>query len=426
MIFNGTQWPRIRVAAGIGTAPGGTVCVLGSGVLDTNVLGGPNMVEIAATGNGDVRSVSIQDYGFPSEIDAASPATCTILLGNASGDYDPTNAGSPYAGMVEIGAPIQVYAERPVGMLWPLFTGEIADIATDAGRDPTVVFTCTDGLEFLGRAYLPLEVAPVFAGDLTGTRISNLADRAAWPIDKRNFDAGSNVLGGTLLGSSALDLMQQVERTEFGNLFVDQAGVLTFYDRYRTTTANRSVIVQAAFTDVAGGIGYSSLELARSRERVYNRAAVTRNPRVEDPDEQPIEQVADDLTSQTALKAVLAFPAQVGDLLQSDTEALAMAQGLVGRFATPQHRIREIRVNLLRGDGWSTLLGLQLLDRISVLRDYGPNTISQELLIQQMSTEIRVSPATWELRLVTSPAPTAATDVCVLDSGLLGTHKLGW
>jgi hypothetical protein len=425
MLFNGTQWPRVSVQAGIGTAPGGTVCVVDSGVVGTNVVGGANMVEIAGTGNNDVRSVSIQDLGRPSEIDAATPATCTIVIGNASGDYDPTNLSSPYAGMVEVDAPIQVRAERPVGMFWPLFTGEVADISLDAGRDPTVTFTCVDGLELLGRAYLPLEQVPIWSGDLTGARIANLAGRAGWPTDKLALDQGNNVLGGTVLGSSALDLIQQVERTEFGLLFVDASGVLTFYDRYRTSLANRSTTVQAAFTDVPGGIGFSSLELARSRERVYNRAAITRNPRPEDPEDEPIEQVADDLTSQ-ASHGVLAFPAQVGDLLVVDTEALTMAQGLVARFKDPQHRIREIHANLLRGDDWSRLLGLRLLDRISVLRDYGPNTISQQLLIQQMSTDIRVSPATWDLRLVTSPALAPVADICEVGAGLVGTHKTAW
>jgi hypothetical protein len=115
-------------------------------------------------------------------------------------------------------------------------------------------------------------------------------------------------------------------------------------------------------------------------------------------------------------------------LLQTDAEASAMTQGLVSRFKDPQHRIREVQPNALGATaaGWSKLLDLRLLDRISISRDYGPNTISQQLLIQQISLDIRSDPPAWDQRLVTSPALTEVTQVCEVDFGLVGTHKTAW
>lgn len=431
--FDADTWPRISVQAGIGAVAGGSVCFRGSGTRGTNVRGGANMVEIAGStgpGNG-VRSVSIQDYGRPSEIDAATPATCTIVCNNTSGDFDPTNLSGLFASggesQVKIGAPVQVRAEKPAGLLWPLFTGEIVDIDVDAGLDPTVTFTCVDGLEKLGRTYLPLEVAPIWAGDSTGQRLNNLLDRAGWPATARALDHGNSLLGGTLLGGSVLELCQLVERTEFGLLFADQAGAVVFYDRYRTTTANRSVAIQAAFADTgaAGTVGIKSLDLAKSRERVYNRAALTRTY-LNYEGEEPAEQVADDLASQgpPGNHGVLAFPAQVGDLLTADAEVLQLAQQIVARFGAPQHRIREVVPNALGASdaGWAKLLGLRLLDRISISRDYGPNTIAAELLIQQISIDIRSHPPAWDQTLVTSPAPVGVSDLCIRGGGVRGTH----
>jgi hypothetical protein len=427
--FDGTTLPKIAVNVGIGAVPGGSICVVDSGLVGTNVTGGLNMVDLAA----DAQALQVK-RGRASDIDSATPGTCAVTFDNISGAYDHTYSGGPYFGKIEIGVPIEVTMEWPVGQVYRRFVGELADISLDLGYDPTATWTFTDGLEKLGRANLPLEPFPIWDGDLTGRRIGNLSDRARWPFNLRDLDDGNNILGPTLLGGSALELMRQVEMTEFGLLFVDGAGVLKFYDRYRATTANRSVVVQATLADTAAAdqVEMVGLEFARSRERVFNRAAITRNPKVTDPDEQPFEQVADDVGSQTTAGplgegyGVLAFPAQVGELLNSDTEALAMAQGLVQRFALPADRIREVQVDAVTQGEWDVLLPLGLLDRIAVSRDYGPNTVAAQLLIQGSTEEISDQGPAWSFTFATTPAPPPTTDVCFVDAGVVGTHKVSW
>jgi hypothetical protein len=335
--------------------------------------------------------------------------------------------GSIAGSTIELGIPVEIRMEWPLGTVYKRFVGELVDIDLDLGYSPTATWTFADGLENLGRAYLPLETTPILAGDLCGIRIGHLADRADWPIDKRALDNGNNLLGGTLLGASALELMRQVESTEFGLLFVDGAGQLVFYDRYRTSTANRSTLVQARLTDTAATneVEMLGLSFARSRERVYNRVAITRQPRVEFPDEQPVEQVADDPVSQAA-HGVLGFPGQVGELLTTDTEALAMAQGLVGRFKDPANRIREVRIDAIAQGEWDVLLPLGLLDRISVSRDYGPNTITGELLIQGSEETVSDQGPSWDFTFTTSPTTTTVADACEVGFGLVGTHKTAW
>src|SRR6266700_669896 len=81
-------------------------------------------------------------------------------------------------GGIDVGAQVKVRAEWPIGTVYDRFTGTIADVAPDLGYDPTVTFTCADGLETLGRAQLPVTVAQ-FDGDTTGARLGHVADQAA-------------------------------------------------------------------------------------------------------------------------------------------------------------------------------------------------------------------------------------------------------
>jgi hypothetical protein len=580
MPFDGVQWPLLRVLVGVGAEPGPGTIILDVGPgLGTGTLGGYTMVDLAA----DTNTIVIQ-RGRDSDIDVAAPGTCTLVLDNSSGSYDPTNPNGPYWGpnlltanessvetdasgwqagqdttiarstaqakhgsaslqltktvgtgtlfaqsatgitgrvfppgvavrvdawfrafstgrscrvrlafhtlggvylpgrdllsatvadsssgwvqaqvtgvsppeptrvvpelqvlggvntevhyadliriqatAIDMGVPVQVNAEWPAGVTYERFTGAIADINLDAGYSPTVTFTCADGLETLARAQLPVE-QPEFDGDRTGQRIGHLADRAGWPATARALDTGYTTLGSTTLGGFALELMRKVETTEFGLLFVDAAGTLTFYDRHRPTTANRSALVQATFTDTQGATDVEMMGLAasRSRELQYNDAHITRDPNPAIGDDAPAEQVATDTTS-VARYGTLSLPTQLGSLHRDDNECLAMAQYLVGRYSLPMVRIRSVQVEAITQGLWSILLPLGLLDRIATSRDYGPSTVTTQLLVQAMREEIRNDDqnAAWDFTFTTStPEPTVT--LFVLDSSQLDLGRLGW
>jgi len=336
---------------------------------------------------------------------------------------------------LDTGAPVIVRAEWPTGTVYDVLSAEVTDIQLDLGRDPAVTFVCSDGLERLGRAFAPTSV-PQFDGDTTGARMGRLADAALWPNSKRALDTGYTRLGPTTLGGHVLPLAQQVERTEFGLLFCDQSGVLTFYDRHRASTASRSVTVQAtlADTDGASEVEMAALEVAKNRGRLFNEAHVTRQPvpqplvagggAEQGPEDAPAEQVGSDPVSQ-GVHGVLSFPDQVGDLHRNDAEALAMAQWL----ATVRFNILDIRISSVTVDAvtlglWNLLLALRLLDRIAVSRDYGPNTIERQLLLQGMTIEITDTPS-WTYQFQTSPPPPAPS-LWVIGTSAVGTGRLGW
>src|SRR6266567_580273 len=96
MPFDGITWPDVHVLVAPGGTidPGTTYLHLGVGPgLGTGLLGGPTFVDIT----NDVNSVNPK-RGRDSDIDSATPGTCTIVVDNSSGAYDPTNLATPFWG----------------------------------------------------------------------------------------------------------------------------------------------------------------------------------------------------------------------------------------------------------------------------------------------------------------------------------------
>src|SRR6266496_3148957 len=329
-------------------------------------------------------------------------------------------------GGIDAGTPFKVRAEWPIGTVYDRFTGTLADVSLDLGYDPTVTFTCADGLETLGRAQLPVTAAQ-YDSDTTGQRIGHLADQANWPTSLRSLDAGYTTLGPTILGDFALNLMRKVEQTEFGLLYVNGSGVLVFYDRHRSATATRSINVQAAFTDTQGAseIEMASLDVAKNRDRLINDVHITREPSPTGEDT-PLEQVATDQESVTHYGGTFSMPAQLGLVCRNDYDAKAMAQGLLPWFRDVALRIREVKVEAITQGQWAVLLPLTLLDLISLSRDYGPVTVTAQLLIQALAEEIRFDPdPAWNWTFTMSNTP-PSPDLWVLGTSAISVGRLGW
>lgn len=339
-------------------------------------------------------------------------------------------------GGIDIGSQVKVRAEWPLGTVFDRFTGTIADVAPDLGYDPMVTFTCSDGLETLGRAQLPVQAIPLYDLDTTGQRIGHLADQAAWPTTLRALDTGYTTLAPTILGDFALNLMRKVEGTEFGLLFCDGSNILTFWDRHHSATATRSTVVQASFTDAQGGsdIEMVSLDGAKNRDRLVNDVHITREPTPSAPSvfgdtdtpDVPVEQVATDAESVAHYNGTFSMPTQLGLLCRNDNDALAMAQGLLPWFRDSVLRIREVKVEAITQGQWAILLPLTLLDLVSLSRDYGPVTVAVQLLIQALSEEIRFDPdPAWNFTFTMSNLP-PSPDLWILGTSAIGFGRLGW
>jgi len=122
---------------------------------------------------------------------------------------------------------------------------------------------------------------------------------------------------------------------------------------------------------------------------------------------------------------LLSFPETVGKLLPDDDQALAMAQWLVTQWPNPTLLVTSLETQATTQSVWATLLNLDLLDLVSVSRDYGPNTVTASLLTEGMAEAVDAEAASWVINLSTAPTRTVPT-LWVLGTAVLGTTSLGW
>lgn len=424
--FDGITLPKLSVhilVSGALWRPANAFVLDGTSLLDgTKYLGAGSWVNIID----DVEALTI-DRGRDSDTDSAIPGSLVVRVDNTNGDYNPENLSGLYvsggATQIDVGLPICVQAEW-LGVVYDLFYGEVADVELDLDYENSVVFTCADGLERLGTTRLGPSIFQV-DGEYTGQRIGRVLDAAGWATSLRALDRGYSQLGLTDSADYALALLQKIERTEFGLVFVDGAGRVVFYDRYRPAFATRSTTVQALFDS---SVELTGLSASRSRERMANDWHITRTSIIEG--DEPVEQSAFDQASVDKY-GIVSGPSGFGELSRNDEEARAMCQGLVQRFKASLTRVRSVSLEAAALDMWSTLLGLELLDRIKVDVNNGPNSLSKELLIQKLHQEITVNGRdempTWDFTFTTSQA-LAAPSLFKLDGTKLlnSTNTLGW
>lgn len=436
LAFDGVTAPEVLVDFAFGATSTADLAAAGTFILNDSTLGGTDTLGSVSWVSvvGDVVALEIR-VGQDDETSGASVGTCSVTVENYSGAYDPTIAefvdlpsgvfpsvrlypstslfpdeltfpDQTGAQQVDVGKPMRV-RYRWGSTTYSRFTGQIDDITLDAGYEPTVTFSCVDGLESLGRAKIPELPAPLFAGDRADQRINRILNLAGFPSSRRSLEVGLLTLAATDYGDFALPLLQEVADSELGTIAVDPDGKFQFFNRLHVYTATRSTTVQATFSDVGTDVDMLQLQVSKSRSRLFNEARVTRDGGV--------EQVASDSASQTAY-GIRSYPGQVGTLAPTDADALSLASWLVGRYSRPHAEVRQVTVDATAQGMWSVLLPLRPLDRIRVIRDYGPVTLDRELVIRGMQET--VSQAQWQFSFST-------TNVVDFAPFILGTSTLG-
>ena len=436
LTFDGTSAPEIIIEAAFGSTSTADLDAAGTFILGSSLLGGTDTLGSVSWVRitDDVVSLDIK-AGQDDEISGATPGTAVVTVENWSGAYDPTVAEFVSVGsgvfpaatlfpdttlfpdvtafpdvtgaeQVNVGKPMRI-RYRFGSTTYSRFSGQIDEITFDAGFEPTVTFACVDALENLGRARVPAQPVPAFAGERSDQRVGRILNAAGWASSQRVLETGVLTMAATTLGDFALPLLQAVTDTEMGTLLVDPDGKVTFYNRLHVYTATRSTSVQATISDVGTDVDMLQLQVSKSRAKVFNDATVT-GPSGAD-------QVASNAVSQAAY-GLRSYPGQVGTLAPTDSDALSVASWLVARYKDPHYEVRSVSVDATVQGMWATLLPLRPLDRVRVIRDYGPNTIDTQLLIRGMAET--VTPTSWSLQFST-------TNVLDFSPFRLGTSLLG-
>jgi hypothetical protein len=268
--------------------------------------------------------------GRERNLDEFVPGSCTVRLHNLDRTYDGLYASSPYfSGLVP--------GKRVTVRVWDqtIFDGTIEDWNLEWSVDnSTAELFAIDALGALG--VCEFDAWTTSASQTAGDRLDEMLSRPEVNFSvARDFDSGISVLQADTIehGTNVLARCQLVAASDSGRLFVTRDGILTFHDRHHLL----SETPETTFAPDGTGHPYHAASTVNGADLLYNRATVDRVGGT--------LQSAEDATSRGNYgPRSLPSSRTTGLLLDSDAEALDMAQHLVNFYAEPIDRMSSLSV----------------------------------------------------------------------------------
>jgi len=308
--------------------------------------------------------------------------TASVTIYDENGDWNPENVSSPYYGDLKPLRKIQIYADYNSTRYY-LFSGFITDYDTQfaLGVDDVskVVLKCVDGFRLFQNAQI---TSVTGAGvQLSGARVNAILDEISFPSSLRDIATGETTLQadpGTT--RATIDALRTVEQSEFGGLFMDAEGRVTFIDRFSLTEALASP--QYIFSDQGTNIPYINAVTKFDDSLIVNDVTVTR-----------LGGSAQNVFDQTSIDTYFKRSGVRSDILvQTDAEALNQAQSLLATRKDTETRIDSIQLNINDGDDVALCeagLLIDLLDCVQITKEMpGATLIERTLLVQGINHDL--------------------------------------
>ncbi len=392
--------------------------ILGSateGILGTNRLGSGTLpVEITdlvtrvGIRRGRNRITSKFEFG-----------SADVVLYDQNGDWNPTNsAGAYYPNLVPL-RQIIIYATY-LGVDYYIFSGYITNYDTGfrQGNEDvsTVTLRCVDAFKLLAGSAITT-VTGAAAGQLSGARVDALLNAVEWPVSLRNIDVGESTLQadpGT--SRNVLEALQTVENSEFGGIFIDGESKINFVDRNSLITRPATSVY--TFSDTGSNISYTNAVVAFDDTTIANDVTVNR-----------LGGTAQNVFDQPSIdKYFLHSGIREGILVQTDSESLNQARGILATRKDPEVRIDSIQLNLYDDSNPNKPLAgvdIDLLDGITVIKTMpGSTSVTQPSLVNAIHHDITKS--SWNTTLFTSEPLLAGFVLDSTISGILGEDVLSY
>ena len=413
-------FPTLIVEVGFGGAPGTEYLFLDDtvrGKFDTGLFA-PDFVGTDVTDS--VRSVSIR-RGRQRLLEHFQAGTATIVLDNATGNFDPNNLSGQYvsagASLVKPMVRVRVRATWS-GTTYSLFHG-FADAwdceYPEFGDDAITVLQVSDGFKVLARHEPGAASGSAGASEDSGARIGRILNSAGWPGDDRDLDTGNSTMQATTLNEGSLSEAQAVALSEGGHLFLNADGKVTFRNRHSRIEDTRSINVQATFDDDGTDLPYSSATTANDDDLIKNLITATRTGGA--------AQTATDGTS-VADFLTRTYNAS-GMWLETDAEVANWATWVLQLFKNFESRVESVELRPQRNDNlWPVVLGSEFGDLMLVhRRPTVGDAVSKYVFLE--GVEHQMSPKHWNSRFNFSSASGIYASWMILDNTVSGKFDTG-
>ena len=321
--------PTVRVRIGF-TANEFTLDDLVRGVLDTGQLGGAITYTDVTS---DVQSVSIS-RGRSRDLDTFTTGSCSVRLLNNARKYENTNTSSPYYPGIEPMIAIRVDATTDGGSSYKdLFVGFVTDInLTYPDQSNSFAdFIASDAFMKLANTSL---INASFSSTDSGTLVGNILDNANVKFGaERDIETGISTMQSLSgISENTLSVLQNIERSENGLLFMSKDGKLTFKSRHTTFPSTPD----ATFSDDGSDIPYLRVDYINDDNEIFNTVSLTRIGGT--------TQTVEDVGSQG--KYLIRTLSRSGLYNDSDSEVNDAANFLLGKFKDALIRFDNLVVDL--------------------------------------------------------------------------------
>jgi hypothetical protein len=247
-----------------------------------------------------------------------------------------------------------------------------------------------------------------FISETTSARVQRLLNQTDLNASQYSITASPVVTVAEIeVGGSVLPQLQQTVNSESGDMFVTKAGVLTFTNQnYDYTQGSGGTATAATFTDTGSSLSYGTeISIDFSGDDIINTVTVAFSGGA--------------TTTATASSSVTTngrAQSTVDTYISTVEQAVSLASLLATTQSVVKARFSPFDVSTNTSDAsWQTILGLELLSKISLTRTPSTGTaISSFLLVD--SIEHQITPSQWDTQLTGSAQNTGWF---VLDSSVL-------
>jgi len=402
--------PVINAVINFSTGPSfAQAFVLGSGILDTNILADSTAVIVDVSNR--VNRIET-NRGRTALSDQFQTGSLSLTIIDQNGDFNPQNVSGPYYNLLTPMKKVQITATYGA-VTYPIFSGFITSYVTrypdESSADlATTTIEAVDAFRLVQLAQIST-VTGATAGDLAGTRINEILDQIDWPATMRDVDAGLTTMQadpGT--NRTALQALSTVALSEYGALYVDATGSFVFQDR--SVTAGSIGGTSTVFADNGTGIEYFDASWILNDVLVFNKATITRAGGT--------AQVA--LNQPSIDKYFLHSYFQDNLLMQTDAVALDYAQAYVASRAETSIRVDAIVLDLYTPNyntGIIAALDLDFFDPIKVITTQ-PGGSTLEKTLQIFGVRMNITPNSWKTTFTTLEP---VIDAFILNDTIYGT-----
>jgi hypothetical protein len=387
----------------------GTPFAIGTGVLGVDVFSDALSPAVIVDVSNQVNSV-ITQRGRDAQADQFQTGNLTLRIVDQNGDFNPQNTAGPYYDLLDPMRKVSISATYD-GTTYPIFSGYITSYSTTTPKDVgEVVYTtisAVDGFRLAQNAQVAT-VAGAVAGQLSGARITSILDSIGWPASLRDIDAGQTTMQadpGT--ARTSLEAMQKVETSEYGALYMDSLGRVTFQDRAFTTSSIYGTPV--VFNDDGSAIKYSNAVWILNDVLVYNSASITRTGGT-----------AQTASNQDSIDKYFTHSYNQQELLmETDTVAKDYALAYIASRAQTSIRCDAITLDLYEDNynaGILAALTLDYFDPVTITTTQpGASALSKTL--QVFGVAHNVTPNSWKTQFTTLEP--------IIDGFIIGSDQYG-